>query len=106
MPDAAAAPHPFETAGRQQARRSVRVLIANAALRNVGKGGDAGMWMEPETRKRSSLIVEEVKKYEGFQKTAKVGRRHQACNWPVTLSTGASGDAGKRTLRHDGCGQR
>jgi hypothetical protein len=100
MPDAAAGPHPFETAGRQQARRSVRVL------RNVGKSGDAGTWMEPEIGERFSLSVEEVKEYERFQKTAKVGRRHQACDRHVSLSTGASGDAGKRTLRRDACGQR
>src|SRR6195256_1458166 len=95
-----AGPHPFETAGGQQARRSVRVFIANAALRNVGEGCDSGMWMEPETRERFSLIVDEVKEYVWFQETAKVGRRHQACDRPVTLSTGPSGDSRKRTLGH------
>jgi hypothetical protein len=60
--------------------------------------------MEPETGKGVwfSLSIDEVKEYEGFQKMAKVGRRHQACDRPVTLSTGASGDAGKQILRHDG----
>src|SRR5713226_5759577 len=108
MPDAATGPHPFETAGGQQARRSVRVFIADAAFRNIGKGGDAGMWMEPETGKGVwfSLSIEEVKEYEGFQKMAKVGWRHQSCDGPVTLSTRASGDPGNRILRRDGCGQR
>src|SRR5260370_36683727 len=64
------------------------------------------MWMHPKTGERLSLIVDEVKEYEGFQKTAKVGRGHQACDRPVTLSAGPSGDAGKRTLRHDGFGLR
>src|SRR5258708_19714632 len=85
MPDSAAGPHPFDTAGAQQSRRSVRVFVADAALGNVGKGCDAGMWMEPETRERFSLIVDQVEKYEGFQKTAKVGRRHEACDAPLTL---------------------
>jgi hypothetical protein len=62
--------------------------------------------MEPETSERFSLSVEEVKEYERFQKTAKVERRHQACDRPVTLSTGASGDAGNSSLRHDGYGKR
>src|SRR5467141_980906 len=108
MPDAAAGPHPFDAAGGQQARRSVRVFIADAALRNIGKGGDAGMWMETEAGKGVwfSLSIEEVKEYEGFQKMAKVRGRHQACDRPVTLSSGAFGDEGKRTLRRDGCGQR
>src|SRR5713226_3728430 len=101
MPDAATGPHPFETAGGQQARRSVRVFIADAALRNVGKGGDAGMGMEPETTKRFSAIVEEVKEDEGFQKMSKVGGRHQACDRSVTLSAGPRGDAGNRTLSLD-----
>ena len=62
--------------------------------------------MEPETGEWVSLSVEEVKEYEGFQETAKVGRRHQACDGPVTLSAGPSGDVGKRTLRRDSWGQR
>src|SRR5260370_32435823 len=108
MPDAAAGPHPFETAGGQQARRSVRVFIADAAFRNIGQGGDAGMWMEPETGKGVwfSLSVEEVKEYEGFQKMAKVGWRHQSRDRPVILSAGASSDAGNRILLHYGFGQR
>src|SRR5258708_31601141 len=93
MPDSAAGPHPFDTAGAQQSRRSVRVFVAHAALGNVGKGCDAGMWMEPETRERFSLIVDQVEKHEGFQKTAKVGRRHEACDGRVILSAGPSGDA-------------
>src|SRR5260370_41836492 len=99
MPDAAAGPHPFDPAGGQQARRSVRVFITDAALRNIGKGGDAGMWMEPETGKGVwfSVSIEEVKEYEGFQEMAKVRRRHQARDRPVTLSAGASGDAGRGT---------
>ena len=56
--------------------------------------------MEPETREWFSLIVDEVKEYEGLQKTAKVGRRHQARDGSVTLSAGPSGDAGKG---FDGC---
>src|SRR5260370_15523467 len=51
------------------------------------------MWMEPETRERFPLIVDQVEKHEGFQKTAKVGRRHEACDRPVTLAAGLSGDA-------------
>src|SRR3979411_2924983 len=84
---AAPGPHPFNPAGGQQSPRSVRVFIADAALRYVGKGGDAGMWMEPETGKRIwfSLSVEEVEEYEGFQKTAKVRGRHQACDRPLAL---------------------
>src|SRR6266404_6249248 len=72
--------------------------MPDAALRNIGKGGDAGMWMEPEAGKRIwfSLSIEEVKEYEGFQKMAKVRRRHQSRDRPVTLSKGASGDTGKR----------
>src|SRR6266852_4543105 len=101
MPDAAAGPHPFDTAGWQQARRSVGVFISDAALRNVGKSCDSGVWMEPETRERFSLIIDEVKKYEGFQETAKIGRRHQTCDRPVILSTGPFDDSGKRTLFHD-----
>src|SRR5712691_3197327 len=93
VPNAAAGAHPFKTASAQQARRSVRVFIADAALGNVSKGCDAGMWMEPETRERFSLIVDQVEKHEGFQKTAKVGRRHEACDRPVILSAGPSGDA-------------
>src|SRR6202166_3843591 len=93
MPDSAAGPHPFDTAGAQQSRRSARVFIADAALGNVGKGCDAGMWMEPETRERFSLIVDQVEKHEGFQKTAKVRRRHETRDGPVTLSAGPSGDA-------------
>jgi len=103
MPDSTAGLHPFDTAGAQQSRRSVRVFIADAALGNVGKGCDAGMWMEPETRERISLTVEKVKEYERFQKTAKVGRRHQACDRPVTLSASPAGDARDRTLRHGCC---
>src|SRR6202795_3142008 len=91
MPDSAARPHPFDTAG--ESRRSVGVFIADAALGNVGKGCDAGMWMEPETPERFSLIVNEVEKHEGFQKTAKVRRRHEARDGPVILSAGPSGDA-------------
>src|SRR5258707_3313706 len=108
MPDATAGPHPFDARGGQQARGSVRVFIADAALRNIGKGGDAGMWMEPESGKRIwfSLSIEEVKEYEGLQKMAKVGWRHQARDRPVTLSAGAPGDGGNRILRRDGCGQR
>ena len=49
--------------------------------------------MEPETRERFSLIVDEVEKHEGFQKTSKVGRRHEACDGSVTLAAGPSGDA-------------
>src|SRR5260370_26358190 len=67
--------------------------LADAALGNVGKGCDAGMWMKPETRERFSLIIDKVEKYEGFQKTAKVGRRHEAGDGPVTLAPGPSGDA-------------
>jgi len=37
---------------------------------------------------------------------AKVRRRHQACDRPVTLSGGSSGDSRKRTLPHGGWGQR
>src|SRR5260370_42676608 len=70
MPHSAAGPHPFDTAGAQQPRSSVRVFIADAALGNVGKGCDSGMWVEPETRERISLIVDQVEKHEGFQKTA------------------------------------
>jgi len=64
--------------------------------------------MEPEAGKRIwfSLSIEEVKEYEGFQEMAKVRRRHQSRDRPVTLSKGASGDTGKRTLRGDGSGQR
>src|ERR1700675_771833 len=91
MPDSAARPHPFDTAG--ESRRSVGVFIADAALGNVGKGCDAGMWMEPETREWFSLIVDQVEKHEGFQKTAKVRRRHEARDGPVTLAAGPSGDA-------------
>ena len=72
MPYSAAGQHPFETAGGQRACRSVCVFIADAALYNLGKGGDAGMGMEPETGERFCLSVEEVKEHEGFQKTAKV----------------------------------
>src|SRR6202030_2890589 len=90
MPDSAAGPHPFDTASAQQSRRSVRVFIADAALGNVGQGYDAGMWMEPETRERFSLIVDQVEKYEGFQKTPKVGRRHEACGGAVPLAAGPS----------------
>ena len=106
MPHTAAGPHPFDTAGGQQARGSVGVLIADAALRNVGKGSDAGVGMESETGEWVSLSVEDVKEYEGFQETAKVGRRHQACDRSVILSAGTSGNAGKRKLRHDVCDQR
>src|ERR1700722_12921791 len=60
MPNSAAGPHPFNTTGAQQSRRSVRVFIAYASLSNVGKGSDTGMWMEPETRERFSLIVDQV----------------------------------------------
>jgi hypothetical protein len=38
MPDASPGPHPFDTPGRQQARRPVRILITDAALRDVGEG--------------------------------------------------------------------
>src|SRR5580704_13331221 len=93
VPDSAAGAHPFDTASAQQSRRSVRVFIADAALGNVGQGCDAGMWMEPETRERFSLIVDQVEKYEGFQKTPKVGRRHEACDGPVTLAAGPSSDS-------------
>jgi hypothetical protein len=58
------------------------------------------MRMEPETGERFSLIVDEVKEYKGFQDTAKVGRRHQACDRAMILSTSASVDAGNRILRH------
>src|ERR1700732_4517604 len=51
------------------------------------------MWMEPETRERFSLIVDQVEKHEGFQKTPKVGRRHEACDGPVTLAAGPSSDS-------------
>ena len=60
--------------------------------------------MEPETSKRVSLSLESVKEYEGFQETAKIRGRHQACDGSVILSTGASSDAGRRILLHDGCG--
>src|SRR5438445_11049289 len=56
--------HPFETAAWQQTLRSVRVFIADAPLRNVGKGCDAGMRMESEASEGFSVIVEEVKEYE------------------------------------------
>src|SRR5260221_13395097 len=98
MPDSAAGPHPFDTAGAQQARRSVRVFIADAALGNVGKGCDAGMWMVPETRERFSLIVDQVQKHGGFQKTATGGRRHEACDGPASLSARPSGDSGYRRV--------
>src|SRR5438445_6815143 len=71
---------------------SLRSFIADAALGNVGQGCDSGMWMEPETRERFSLIVDQVEKYEGFQKTAKVGRRHESCDGPVTLAARPPGD--------------
>src|SRR5258708_24074185 len=61
------------------------------------------MWVNAETGERvslNSLSVEEVKEDEGFQETAKVRRRHQACARPVTLPTGALDDARKGILRH------
>jgi len=48
-----------------------------------------------------SLIIDEIKNYEGFQETAKVGGRHQACDRPVALSTGPFGDSRKSTLFHN-----
>src|SRR6266852_5724776 len=101
MPDAAAGPHPFDTAGWQQARRSVGVFISDAALRNVGKSCDSGVWMEPETRERFSLIIDEIKKHEGLQEAAKVRGRHQACDRPVALPTGPFGNSRTRTLFHN-----
>jgi len=35
---------------------------------------DDSPWMEPETRERFALVVDQVKEYEGFQKAAKIGR--------------------------------
>ena len=57
--------------------------------------------MEPETRERFSLIIDEIKKYEGFQETAEVGGRHQACDGSVALSAGPFGDSGRSTLFHN-----
>jgi hypothetical protein len=99
MPDAGAGAHPFEAACGQQSCGSVGVFIADAALRKVSEGCDAGMRMEPETSEWLSVVVEEVKEYERFQKLAKVGRGHQACDRPVSLPASASDDAGRRALR-------
>ena len=73
VPDAASGSHPFDTAGGQQARRSVRVFITNASLCDIGNGGDAGMRVEPEAGERRTLIIDEVKEHERFQKPSKVG---------------------------------
>src|SRR5579862_1261623 len=58
--------------------------------------------MKPETRKRFSPIVDEVKEHEGFQKAAKIGRRHQAGDGSVSLSPGSPVDTGIRALRGAG----
>ena len=57
--------------------------------------------MEAETRERFSVIIDEIKKYEGFQETAEVGGRHQACDKPLALSTGPFGDSRKSTRFHN-----
>ena len=67
VPDAASGSHPFDAAGGQQARRSVRVFITDASLCDIGNGRDAGMWVESETGERRALIIEEVKEHERFQ---------------------------------------
>jgi hypothetical protein len=36
-------------------------------------GNAYGVWMEPETRERFCLIIDEIKKYEGFQYLTKIG---------------------------------
>ena len=73
MPDAAASPHPFDTAGGQQAGRSVGVFISDASLCDIGDGRDAGMWVESETGERRALIIDEVKEHDRFQEPSKVG---------------------------------
>jgi hypothetical protein len=103
VPDAASGAHPFDTAGGQQARRSVRVFITHASLCDISNGGDAGMWVEPEPGERSTLIIDEVKEHEGFQEPSKVGWRHQACDRSVFLSACPFGDSRTGTALNKSC---
>jgi hypothetical protein len=57
------------------------------------------MRMESETGERLSVIVEEVKEYEWFQKLAEVGRRHQARDRPVSLPAGGHWSSSARAER-------
>jgi hypothetical protein len=64
--------HPFDTSSGQQAVRSIRVFIADASLRDVGNGGDAGMWVEPNTGQGRTLTVDEVEEHERFRSRPKL----------------------------------
>src|ERR1700719_573842 len=98
MPDAASGSHPFDTAGGQQARRSVRVFITHASLCDIGHGRDTRVWVEPETGEWRTLIVDQVEKHKRFQEPSKAGWRHQACDGSVFLSACSFSDSRNRTL--------
>ena len=80
MPHAAAGLHPLDAAGRNNAGCAVRVHIAHAALGDVGKRGDAGMRVKPETlgSPEGRAVVEEIKEDERLQDLAEVRWAHQA----------------------------
>jgi hypothetical protein len=52
-------------------------------------------------QRRDGAIIDKIKNYEGFQETAEVGGRHQACDRPVALSTGPFSDSRKSTQFHN-----
>ena len=92
MPHAAPRLHPFDTTGWQDASFVVWIDIADRAFRDVGQGGDARMGMEGTVEGRS-VMIEQVKKHEGLQDFAKIGRAHQPGDGAMGSAPGAPSDA-------------
>ena len=89
VPHAVAGPHPLDTTRCQQTASTVRVLIADAALGQVGQRRDTGMRMQSETSKLSPAVVEEVDEDEWLEQFAQLAWTRQPSDRAMCLAASA-----------------
>src|SRR5258706_16090567 len=92
MPDALAGAHPFHAASPQDAGGPVGLLVADAALGDIGQSRDAGMRMEAEGWKGLASVVDQIEEDERLEDLAQVAGAHQPGDRTVRVASRAVDD--------------
>lgn len=92
MPHSAAGPHPFDSAGGQNALDSGGLLILDRAFMQHRERGDSRMGMPAKVRCARGGDIKEIQEYKGLDELANNRRADQARNGSMPPSSGAKHD--------------
>jgi hypothetical protein len=104
MPHAVSGLHPFQSALRDRACLSGRVLIGEAAAKNDGERCDARVRMDAEERLWPRRDFEMVQEHERLDQLADIGGAGEAGDGPVPAAIGGERDSASIGA-HGSCGR-